>query len=129
MGSATGTLTFDIGDGTAHPNARVVDDPGASGVGKTVRLPVYTGPDAMASEKLPAPTFVKIDVEGFELEVVRGMNSLLRSPTCRSVFIEVHFGLLAQRGQSGAAEAIRKALREMGYTVTWIDASHIQARR
>jgi FkbM family methyltransferase len=43
-------------------------------------------------EYLPAPDFIKIDVEGAELEVLRGMTRLLgeRRP---ALFIEVHTGV------------------------------------
>ena len=45
---------------------------------------------------LPAPDFIKIDVEGAELEVLRGMPNLLRE--CRpALFIEVHTGVDVRR--------------------------------
>ncbi|NEQ84963.1 MAG: FkbM family methyltransferase [Moorea sp. SIO2I5] len=40
------------------------------------------------------PNILKIDVEGFEIEVLKGMQTVLASSTLRAVFIEVHFKLL-----------------------------------
>ncbi|HVZ94002.1 MAG TPA: FkbM family methyltransferase [Phycisphaerales bacterium] len=128
LGSQSGTVTFDIGDGSVHPNARIVDA-GATARGKSLQLPIHTGDDVLSKLGAPAPNVAKVDVEGFELDVLRGMTSVLRSPGCRDVFVEVHFGLLADRGQSKAPDEIVKLLREMGYTVRWVDASHVHASR
>ncbi|MBL0928133.1 MAG: FkbM family methyltransferase [Phycisphaerales bacterium] len=128
LGQSSGELTFDVGDGSANPNARVVEG-GAPAAGKTLKLPVHTGDDAAAKLALPAPNFVKIDVEGFELEVVKGMQNLLRAPACRNVFIEVHFGLLQKRGLDNAAKQISGLLESLGFTVAWIDASHLHGRK
>ena len=46
----------------------------------------------------PSPTVVKIDVEGYELRVLRGMRSLLERGSLRSMFIEVHPPLMANLG-------------------------------
>jgi hypothetical protein len=61
---------------------------------------------------------VKIDVEGYEAEVVEGARALLadgrRRP--RLLCIEVHLALLARRGDGGAA-GLRKRIEDAGYTV------------
>jgi hypothetical protein len=72
---------------------------------------------------------VKIDVEGFELEVVRGMQDLLRASSCRHVFVEVHFLKLQERGLANAAKELCRVLGSLGFAVSWIDASHLHARR
>jgi hypothetical protein len=77
---------------------------------------------------LAKPDVVKIDVEGFELEVIRGMRSVLGS--VRAAFIEVHFGLLEERGMRQAPSEIVAELKGLGFnTVKWVDASHIMAIR
>ena len=128
LGSSSGTLTFDVGSADVTLG-RVVEGGAAAPGAKLLHLPVYTGQDAVAKENLPAPTFVKVDVEGFELEVLSGMASLLREPSCRNVFVEIHFGILAKRGLSKAPDEIVILLRGMGYTIHWVDASHIHASR
>jgi FkbM family methyltransferase len=77
---------------------------------------------------LPAPTVIKIDVEGFELEVIRGMRGLLGG--VRAVFVEVHFQILSDRGMQQAPAALAKELKHLGFSVLkWPDASHLAAFR
>jgi FkbM family methyltransferase len=67
----------------------------------------------MAREAGIAPTHVKIDVEGFEHEVLSGARELLES--CRPVlFLEVHSAMLRARGRT--PEQIFEMMRSMGYS-------------
>jgi FkbM family methyltransferase len=68
-----------------------------SGRTDTTAIPMVTL-DTLAAD-LPAPaTHLKIDVDGFELEVLAGGRKLLR--TSRPVvFLELHGDLLRARGQ------------------------------
>jgi FkbM family methyltransferase len=78
--------------------------------------------------ELPQPNVVKIDVEGFEWEVISGMQTRLRAPECRAVFCEVHFEVLERRGLRQTPAKIVKQLRSLGFaTIHWLDASHISA--
>jgi hypothetical protein len=83
----------------------------------------------MTEFDLPHPDVVKIDVEGYELEVVEGLSKALSSGQVRSVFIEVHFALLHGRKLDKAPAAILQRLRQHGFSVRWVDPSHIGARR
>jgi len=77
---------------------------------------------------LPEPTVAKIDVEGYEVEVVRGMERTLGN--VRALFIEVHFQILDERGMRQAPAALVKDLRRLGFRrIDWPDASHIAAFR
>lgn len=69
---ATATFTSD-GD---HPESFHV---------RTVRAD-----DFIAEQNIPAPSVVKIDVEGAEPVVLDGMESLLEREGCRHVFCELH---------------------------------------
>ena len=84
-----------------------------------------------ADEFLPTipPSIIKIDVESFEWEVLKGMVNTLSSVGLRAVFIEVHFSALERRGLSEVPGAITKLLRDKGFIVSWTDSSHIYARR
>jgi FkbM family methyltransferase len=62
--------------------------------------------------KLPAPTFLKIDVEGFELDVLRGAAQTL-ARTRPSVFVEIHGETLA--GKRRNAAAVVQFLSDVGY--------------
>ena len=75
------------------------------------------------------PNVIKIDVEGFEGEVLLGMEETLASSELRSVLVEVHFMKLEQRGQATMPIRIEKLLRGKGFTTNWVDASHLVATR
>jgi hypothetical protein len=75
------------------------------------------------------PNGIKIDVEGFEEEVLAGMEGLLAEPELRAVFVEVHFQKLEERGRAEAPLRIEKLLRSKGLRPRWVDASHIVAKR
>ena len=64
-----------------------------------------------------APRMVKIDVEGAEFAVLRGMEGLLREHVVRELFLEIHPRALAA---SGADEhALRQWLAGLGYVAAW----------
>lgn len=121
-------------EGTARLN---VDADAASGThsligdgGEGIDVPVRTG-DALVAEGLAAqPSAVKIDVEGFEEEVIDGMAESLASPRCRAVLCEVHFSILARAGKGDAARRIAHKLERAGLTEQrWLDPSHLLATR
>ncbi len=76
-----------------------------------------------------APTKIKIDVEGFEFEVLQGLSATLHSPALRALYVEIHFSSLAERGLADAPRRISDLLAKSGFVVRWTDASHIEATR
>jgi FkbM family methyltransferase len=76
-----------------------------------------------------APAVVKIDVEGFEGEVLDGMGSLLDRPTLRMVCVEVHFGILNRRGKPNEPSRIVRLLEDHTFAVKWADKSHVVGQR
>jgi FkbM family methyltransferase len=94
--------------------------------GNIVEVQVARGDDL----DLPQPNVVKIDVEGFEYEVISGMQTKLRAPECRAAFCELHFEVLEKRGLRQAPAMIVKQLKSLGFTkIRWLDASHISAHK
>jgi FkbM family methyltransferase len=89
-------------------------------------VPVRRGDDFL---ELYSPTKIKLDVEGYELEVLSGMPRTLHSAFLKAVFVEVHFQILAQRGKPDASADIVRMLRDSGFDVRWTDSSHICAIR
>lgn len=51
---------------------------------------VVQGDQFAEAERLPIPKAVKIDVEGFEYSVIRGLMRTLSDPRCRTVCCEIH---------------------------------------
>jgi FkbM family methyltransferase len=96
---------------------------------KVVQVAVTTGDRYMAENAALAPTSIKIDVEGFESEVISGLVKGLRSDKLKTLFIEVHFDVLAARGLVNEPRGITDILRKNGFTIRWTDPSHIFAQR
>jgi FkbM family methyltransferase len=92
-----------------------------------IEVRVTTGDAVLGSGLSPAPNVVKVDVEGFEEEVLSGMADVLAREECRAVFVEVHFGILDARGRRQAPAAIERMLQGLGFATNWIDGSHIKA--
>ena len=95
--------------------------------GKMVK--VRTANSVVISGEVPLPNVIKIDVEGYELSVVKGMEPLLVNDNLRCVAIEVHFGLLNDRNEGFAPKEIEHTLTKCGFCVKWTDPSHIVASR
>ena len=94
-----------------------------------VAVEQQSGDDMIASGDVAAPTVIKIDTEGSELDVMRGLEKALKSRNLRSVCIEVHFQLLDERGVPDAPSTIERMLTASEFHVTWPDPSHIVATR
>jgi Methyltransferase FkbM domain len=56
--------------------------------GKPINVQVYSLADLIRVQKLEPPEFLKIDVEGAELEVLRGMGEAAQS--VKRMFVETH---------------------------------------
>ncbi|MDB5224639.1 MAG: methyltransferase, FkbM family domain protein [Candidatus Adlerbacteria bacterium] len=54
-----------------------------------MQVPITTFDLMIESYGLPAPTLIKIDVDGFEYEVVKGAGKTLSLPDLKSVLIEI----------------------------------------
>jgi len=75
------------------------------------------------------PCAVKIDVEGFEFEVLQGFGAQLADARLRLLGIEMHFGIVKERGMPEVPRQIEQLLRSHGFSVAWPDSSHILATR
>jgi hypothetical protein len=80
-------------------------------------VPVATADSLVESGEIPAPTIVKLDVEGAEGEVLAGMKGLLSSDAKpRHLFVELHnTGMLHAFGTD--ARTVYGLLVDAGYTI------------
>jgi FkbM family methyltransferase len=85
--------------------------------------------DNLIQAGYPCPNCMKIDVEGFEYEVFQGLSNTLKKPDLKHIFVEVHFGILAQRGLTDTPSQIDFLLKENGFLIKWVDFSHLHASR
>jgi FkbM family methyltransferase len=103
----------------ADPDTRAAD---------SASVAIFRG-DTLRHRLGHVPNVIKVDVEGFEVEVLAGINQLLGSPELRSLMIEVHFSKLERRGKLTAPSGIQKLLESKGFRTRWVDASHLFATR
>ena len=127
LGDEEKKLTFKQGEDELGATSQVVnvDDVGIDDEQVEIRcgdLIVETGTAGL-------PNFIKIDVEGFELEVLNGITKILGNRKLKGLGIEVHFGLLKSRGMVDSPKQIELLLEKAGFSCTWPDSSHILALR
>lgn len=125
LGSKTGTTYFSLNDDPTSPTNKL------SNSGKTsnsIEVEITTG-DNISQELGYTPNVIKIDVEGAEIEVLRGMQKVLNSSDLRAIFIEVHSQILEQNGYHDAIKIITQILNNNGFNINWTDFSHIEAIR
>jgi FkbM family methyltransferase len=63
---------------------------GSDYVGKTVEVPVLTLDGVLQSENQKVPAMLKIDVEGFEADVLTGAENTIKSPDLEVILIELN---------------------------------------
>lgn len=120
------TMALNLGDSLDSPVNSLASE---NASGNSIEVSVRRVGSLVKSENLRKPNLVKIDVEGFEPEVVAGFGDLLLDRTLRAVFVEIHFGILDVRGKRHAPAQIVELLRIKGFRVHWTDASHLVAKR
>jgi FkbM family methyltransferase len=117
LGSESGSLAL------ARPNARnsgedrIAQKGGQSGIDVTVT----TMDSFVAEHALARVDLVKIDVEGFEMNVLRGARETLERFRPR-LFIEVSDGNLRQ--QNSSANELLDFLERLGYGLTHAEQNH-----
>lgn len=124
LSDTDGDALLSVGGGDTAPGNRLASHDEAS----TVPVKMARG-DSLLAAGYEAPAVVKIDVEGFEGEVVDGMASVLGLPSLRTVCVEIHFAILNERGKPYEPTRIARLLEGHAFTVKWVDRSHLVAQR
>jgi FkbM family methyltransferase len=101
----------------------------APGAGSSIQVAVRRADELIRAGSAPMPTVLKVDVEGYELEVLKGFGEYLESRELRAVFVEVHFRILHERGLDDAPQRITGLLSAAGFAVRWLDLSHVCGMR
>ncbi len=127
LGDSEGTLPMTVSADPLSTTNRMVS-PSEDAIDQ-INVPVTTGNAILNAGSSPPPNLVKVDVEGYEEEVLRGMAAVLQRQECRAVFVEVHFGILDARGRRQAPSAIEQLLQSLGFDTDWLDGSHISATK
>lgn len=78
--------------------------------GNLLEIPCYRLDDLVAGLGLPLPAHVKMDVDGFELEVLQGSGRVLNAPGLRSLMVEVS-------DEGRVREGVFELLRSHGFSV------------
>lgn len=126
LGSVEGSFPFIVQNGYSRNAHLQFEDRIDLSRHSVVDVQVSTG-DAICARAGYVPNVIKIDVEGFEDEVLLGLKSTLASPQIRAILMEIHFQALANRGRPAAPIQIEKLLRDSGFRLTWVDMNHLQA--
>jgi len=90
---------------------------------------IQSGDDLVASGQVPAPSVIKIDVEGFELEVIKGLRHLLVSQELRLIGVEIHFEQLVKQNSPSAPRQIIDILLASRFQIKFLDPSHVIAKK
>ena len=124
LGKENSTLRFQQGSDDLGATSRVVDSDEEGLVAE-----IRAGEDFIGNNQALPPNAIKIDVEGFESEVLVGLGDYLKNPSLRVIGIEVHFGILKERGMPRVPQEIEALLNHSGFSVSWPDSSHLLAVR
>ena len=96
---------------------------------KLFTINTYSGDYLVKEKNFIPPNFIKLDVEGYEYDVITGLINQLKSKDLRVICIELHFELVAKRGFADHPNLIIKLLKKNNFKVSWTDYSHIIATK
>lgn len=125
LSDSSGSGSLHQGEDELGATSRMVVSGGSGD--RAFEVQTVSGDDAIRQGWAAAPNVLKIDVEGHELEVLRGLCKQLRRKETRHVFVEVHFRLLDESGRSDVPGKLVTLLETAGFKLKWVDPSHLHA--
>lgn len=129
MGADDGEITMVLDNEELAATHRVVSTDTQLNDSESCTVTVRSGASVVEEHPEWFPNIIKIDVEGFEGAVFDGLSTMLADERLRCIGIEVHFGLLEERGESDKPKFFDKMLKQQGFNVRWTDSSHLVAVR
>jgi len=119
------TLAHDFTAGTHKLNQDT------TAVGQNVqKVKVVTIDQLIARDNLKVPGVMKIDVEGWEEQVLLGGQMTIANDNCKYIMIEMHFSIFAAEKDSFRAVRITNLLKNAGFRkLSWVDPSHLYATK
>lgn len=112
LAATSGTAELNVADQKAGAGTHSLrNEEGRS----SIRVDTRRGDELIAEDSLPTPTVMKIDVEGAELDVIRGMEETLRDDSFGTLYCEVHRNGIEEFGH--AAGDVGELLRDWGFDV------------
>ncbi len=96
---------------------------------ETVDVNIETIDKFLENDSHNVPNIMKVDVEGFELYLLEGMEKTIKNEELRTILIEVHHKLMDDLGIINGAKAIHDMLQNEGYLIKWLDPSHLLAKK
>jgi FkbM family methyltransferase len=103
------------------PSEKALYSQGATGVFSLIerrrdkasqKVKIVTADALVKDRNLPLPNVIKIDVEGYEYYVLKGLEGALKQARCRYVFCEVHPAALPKGIEP---DAVKELLRGYGF--------------
>lgn len=129
LGADEAIMNFQQGDDLIGATSKIVTELTESYSEDSVEVELVRGDELVSSGKAILPNVIKIDTEGYELDVLKGLEGILNNEALRTICIEVHFQLLKERDMGEAPSQIEQILEIAGFSYSWPDASHIIANR
>lgn len=109
LGSESGDVRFTTGLDTVN-HVLASDEPGAA-----VTVPIRRLDDVLSGA---TPTLIKIDVEGFEAQVIDGAAATLAAPSLLAILVELNGS--ASR-YAGSDDEVRRKLQDAGFVAAHYD--------
>jgi FkbM family methyltransferase len=91
LGEEPGEVKLFVSDGSSVPTLlATTSHGGGTPPAPSEMVKVDSGDRLVAEENFPIPRAVKIDVEGYEHSVIKGLSQTLAQPACELVCCEIH---------------------------------------
>ncbi len=125
---------FSINAGIGSTNSKLFIQQGQDDIGATSKMSQYENGNGNWIQVFTLnsivstygiPNAIKIDVEGFELEVLQGADKILKNDKIKVIGIEIHSEILNNRGVYNCHDRIERILKHNGFKIYYPDFSHI----